>query len=82
MNHLDVATADRLELVASARPTIKKRYSCLLDVLNYCCTKIGVRTLRANILQPPCSLSEIEARLNCVTELLEHSDMLYAVQVN
>lgn len=79
---LDVATADGLELVASARPTMKKRFSCLLDILNHCITKIGARTLRATILQPPCSIPDIEARLDCITELMEHTDMLAAIQVN
>ncbi|KAK4879853.1 hypothetical protein RN001_007999 [Aquatica leii] len=78
---IDVATADRLELVASARPTIKRKYTCLFDILNYCYTKVGKLSLRASILQPPCLVPDIEARLECVTELLEHGELLTDIKI-
>ncbi|XP_018318925.1 uncharacterized protein LOC108732555 [Agrilus planipennis] len=41
--------------------------------MNFCLTKIGARTLRASILQPPSTKNEIESRLECVSELIERS---------
>ncbi|KAB0793781.1 hypothetical protein PPYR_13401 [Photinus pyralis] len=79
---IDVVTADKLELVASTRPSVSKKYSCLLDILNYTQTKVGALALRASILQPPCKVIDIEARLNCVTELIGHGEMLTALQVS
>ncbi|KAF5303174.1 hypothetical protein FQA39_LY10087 [Lamprigera yunnana] len=78
---IDVATADKLELVASARPAMKKKYSCLFDILNYCYTKIGALMLRAIILQPPCLVADIEARLDCITQLQENGEILTAIQI-
>ncbi|KAF5308796.1 hypothetical protein FQR65_LT06029 [Abscondita terminalis] len=78
---IDVSTASRLELVACARPTIERKYSCLFDILNHCYTKIGALSLRATILQPPCTVSVIEARLNCVKYLIEHGETLPAIQI-
>ncbi|KAK5649224.1 hypothetical protein RI129_000253 [Pyrocoelia pectoralis] len=78
---IDVGTAHKLELVASARPSIQKKYSCLFDILNYTYTRAGALALRATILQPPCKVHDIEARLNCVTELVEHGEMLTALKV-
>ncbi|GJQ80916.1 hypothetical protein Trydic_g4733 [Trypoxylus dichotomus] len=77
---IDVSTADKLELVACNTVTTNEKYSSLYGILNYCLTKIGARTLRATILQPPCSIPDIEARLECVTELKKNSDMLMSVQ--
>lgn len=53
----------------------------LLGVVRHCHTKGGVRLLRANILQPPCSLSKIESRLNCVNELVDNPLLFYALEV-
>ncbi|KAK9744780.1 MutS domain V [Popillia japonica] len=77
---IDVSTADKLELVAPNTATSNERYASLYGILNYCLTKIGARTLRATILQPSCSIPDIEARLDCVTELKKNSNMMMAVQ--
>ncbi|GJQ80913.1 hypothetical protein Trydic_g4730 [Trypoxylus dichotomus] len=77
---IDVSTDDKLELVACNTVTTNEKYSSLYGILNYCLTKIGARTLRATILQPPCFIPDIEARLECVTGLKKTSDMLMSVQ--
>lgn len=78
----DISTADNLELVASTCVNLSNsKYSSLFGVLNHCLTKIGARTLRSAILQPPCNAPDIEARLDCVQELIDNYHMLTAVQV-
>ncbi|XP_022916222.2 mutS protein homolog 4-like [Onthophagus taurus] len=77
---IDVATADNLELVSSASSIYNKKAS-LFGILNYCRTKIGSCTLRANILQPPCMVMDIEARLNCISEILHDSNALTGIQL-
>lgn len=80
---VDISTADNLELVASTCVNeTSSKYSSLFGVLNHCQTKIGARTLRSAILQPPCNAPDIESRLNCVQELIENRHMLTAVQVH
>jgi hypothetical protein len=37
--------------------------------------------LRANILQPPCDLGTIQARLDAVSELLDASETFFGLQV-
>ncbi|XP_017770961.1 PREDICTED: mutS protein homolog 4-like [Nicrophorus vespilloides] len=77
---IDVFTADKLELVACALPSSDSKYSSLRGILNHCVTKIGSRILRATLLQPPCSLQDIEERLDCVEELIRNPDKIYAIQ--
>ncbi|KAG5871912.1 hypothetical protein JTB14_025004 [Gonioctena quinquepunctata] len=78
---IDVSTADRLELVCSTRPAQGNKYASLFGVLNHCQTKIGARTLRSIILQPPCGVEYIEKRLNCVDELVKHPEGLSQLQM-
>lgn len=78
---LDLDTANRLELVMSLnRPDINFG-SSLLGVVNHCRTKGGLRLLRANLLQPFCSLDKIESRLNCVSELINNPILFCALEV-
>ncbi|XP_018566348.1 uncharacterized protein LOC108907240 [Anoplophora glabripennis] len=77
---IDVSTADRLELVCSTKPAQGNKYSSLFGVLNHCLTKIGSRTLRSSILQPPCRIAYIEERQNAVAELIRHPKMLLSIQ--
>lgn len=77
----DISTADNLELVASTCAASPRRFSSLFGILNHCYTKIGARTLRSAILQPPCTVPDVESRLDCVQEMLEVPQMLAAVQV-
>lgn len=69
----DVETAKRLELLK-----VDGRYrihSSLFDILNYCVTAIGKRTLRARILEPHCDVAVIRSHhesiqeLNCVANI-------------
>ncbi|XP_074040955.1 uncharacterized protein isoform X2 [Leptinotarsa decemlineata] len=78
---IDVSTADRLELVCSTRPAQGNKYASLFGVLNHCQTKIGARTLRSIILQPPCDVNLITDRLNCVDELAKHPEALSSLRV-
>ncbi|XP_049817056.1 uncharacterized protein LOC109604910 [Aethina tumida] len=77
---IDVATADRLELLTSSQPGQATKYSSLLGVLNKCFTKVGTRTLRSAILQPLYDVQLIEERLNCVTELVNNREMALSLQ--
>lgn len=70
-----------MELVASTCASYNTRYSSLFGVLNHCLTTIGKRTLRSSILQPPCAGPDIEARLNCVEELVDHPQTLTSIRV-
>uniref|UniRef100_A0A6P7F7L9 Uncharacterized protein LOC114325556 n=1 Tax=Diabrotica virgifera virgifera TaxID=50390 RepID=A0A6P7F7L9_DIAVI len=63
---IDVSTADRLELVFSAKPAQANKFSSLLGILDCCYTKIGKRKLRSWILQPPSRILYIEERLDCI----------------
>ncbi|XP_072381158.1 uncharacterized protein [Diabrotica undecimpunctata] len=78
---IDVSTADRLELVFSAKPAQANKFSSLLGILDCCYTKIGKRKLRSWILQPPSRISYIEERLDCVGELMENPELLPSVQI-
>ena len=73
--------ADKLELVASTAPNAGK-YSSVYGILNYCLTKIGSRTLRAEILQPPCSVPQIEVRLSCIEEIKSDPHMFNLIKVH
>ncbi|XP_076262167.1 uncharacterized protein LOC143197513 [Rhynchophorus ferrugineus] len=77
---IDISTADRLELVASLQPNQANKYSTLFGVMNRCLTKVGARNLRSIILQPFYSVKKIEERLNCVSELISHPDLLLSIQ--
>lgn len=78
---LDIATADRLELVCSNQPAQANRYSSLFGIMNRCLTRVGTRNLRSIILQPLYSSKKINERLNCVEELIKHPEILLSVQV-
>lgn len=77
---IDISAADKLELVANEGVTEPGKKGSLFAVLNHCLTRIGSRTLRSTILQPPCSIPDIEARLDCVTQLINKPEMLGAIQ--
>ncbi|CAH1101190.1 unnamed protein product [Psylliodes chrysocephalus] len=78
---IDVATADRLELVCSAKPSQANKHSSLLGILNHCYTKMGTRMLRSWILQPLFNISYIQARLDCVDELMKNQEVLSHLQI-
>lgn len=76
---IDIDTANRLNLVtapAEAHSTNAKHPSSLLAIVDHCVTNVGRRLLRNDILQPPCCLRDIEARHDCVQELLEQPQHL------
>ncbi|KAH1025378.1 hypothetical protein HUJ05_010113 [Dendroctonus ponderosae] len=77
---IDIATADRLELVCSNQPAQANRYSSLLGIMNRCLTRIGTRNLRSIILQPLYSSEKINERLDCVEELIRNPGILLSVQ--
>lgn len=77
---LDVSSADTLELIVNKCIVEPGQKSSLFGVLNNCLTRVGSRTLRATVLQPLCSIPDIDARLDCVTELTKKPEMLGAVQ--
>lgn len=76
----DIPAADKLELVSNAGTYEPGKKTSLFAVLNHCLTRIGKRTLRSTVLQPPCSVPDIETRLDCVTELVKKPEMLAALQ--
>lgn len=77
---IDVSAADKLELVENEVIVHPSQKSTLFSVLNHCLTGIGRRMLRATILQPPCSIPDIEARLDCITELIKKQETHAAIQ--
>lgn len=77
---VDISAADKLELVTNERIIDPGQKSSLLAVINKCVTRVGNRALRAMVLQPPCSVPDIEARLDCVTELQKKPQTLAAIQ--
>lgn len=59
-----------MELLAKSNPnTVKSHFPSLFDVLNYCVTSIGKRTLRARILEPMCDIPSIRHIHDCIFEL-------------
>uniref|UniRef100_A0A1B6D8P9 DNA mismatch repair proteins mutS family domain-containing protein n=1 Tax=Clastoptera arizonana TaxID=38151 RepID=A0A1B6D8P9_9HEMI len=76
--NIDVETAQRLELVLSYGSN--EINGSLFGILNHCSTISGYRLLRANILQPPTTLPQIEKRLNSVTELAQNPMLLHSLQ--
>lgn len=75
---IDVESAHRLELLFPLYPSAERR-TCLLGVLDQCCTAIGRRHLRARILQPHCDLATITSVHECIFELKENPDLLEAL---
>ncbi|XP_050297732.1 uncharacterized protein LOC126737078 isoform X2 [Anthonomus grandis grandis] len=77
---IDVATADRLELVCSNQPAEANKYSSLFGIMNRCLTRVGSRNLRSIILQPLYFNDKIDERLDCVQELIKNPEILISVQ--
>ncbi|KAI9487454.1 MAG: muts domain V-domain-containing protein [Benjaminiella poitrasii] len=75
---IDTITAKNLELVSNTSNSHAR--NTLLGILNRTVTPMGKRLLRMNILQPPCSLSVIEDRLNAVEELSQSEERLFNIQ--
>jgi DNA mismatch repair protein MutS len=75
---LDVATQTNLELVES-RGTGNASTS-LLSVLDRTLTPMGARKLRAWILQPLRSLTELASRQELIAELLQEPDLLSSIR--
>ncbi|XP_055320057.1 mutS protein homolog 4-like [Sitodiplosis mosellana] len=67
---IDIDTSYKLELLTINNPnTVKSHFPSLFDVLNYCVTSIGKRTLRARILEPMCDIPSIRQIHDCIEEL-------------
>ncbi|XP_066248399.1 uncharacterized protein [Euwallacea similis] len=77
---VDIATADRLELVTSNQPAQANKFSTLFGVMNRCLTRAGTRQLRSLLLQPLFSRKKIQNRLDCLEELIKNPEMLLLVQ--
>lgn len=60
MNRLELLKVDNIH---------RNVHSSLFDILNYCVTAIGKRTLRARILEPLCDISLIKDYHECIDEL-------------
>lgn len=74
---IDTQTSARLELLYSLsnEPTAVKKFS-LYAILNFAETRIGQRHLRANILEPSCSIDVITHRQEQIKILLDENDLL------
>ncbi|KAL0275351.1 UNVERIFIED_CONTAM: hypothetical protein PYX00_003220 [Menopon gallinae] len=77
---IDLETANKLELVVNCLKSQSTTDNSLYGVLKHCHTKGGLRLLRANILQPMCSVKRIESRLDCVTELVKKPLLFFAIE--
>src|SRR5438477_7479878 len=73
---LDAATQTNLELVESRN----SRDTSLLAVLDRTITPMGGRKLRAWILQPLRSLTELERRQQAIADLLQEPDLLASIR--
>ncbi|KAK0414769.1 hypothetical protein QR680_011608 [Steinernema hermaphroditum] len=70
---IDLHTLRNLEVISM---TSKHERDSLYSVLNTCLTASGERTLRSNLLQPSANLDSINAKLDCVEELVNNHAML------
>ncbi|XP_062559782.1 mutS protein homolog 4-like [Armigeres subalbatus] len=75
---IDVECIGHLELMYSLHKTNDNH--SLYRLMNHCITSVGKRHLRANLLEPSCSLEVLETRLTCVDELLTKNDLLCGIQ--
>lgn len=73
---LDAATRKNLELVETLRE--KNKYGSLLWAIDRTKTNMGARLLKSWICQPLKNLSEIMARQNSVSELVQNEDVRFA----
>ncbi len=74
---LDSATRKNLELVETLRE--KNKYGSLLWAVDRTKTNMGARLIKNWICQPLKSVSDIMKRQNSVSELIEKSDIRYAL---
>lgn len=74
---LDAATRKNLELVETLRE--KNKYGSLLWAIDRTKTNMGARLLKSWICQPLKNLSEIMARRNSVSELVQNEDVRFAL---
>lgn len=74
---LDAATRKNLELVETLRE--KNKYGSLLWAIDRTKTNMGARLLKSWICQPLKNLSEIMARQNSVSELVQKEDVRFAL---
>jgi DNA mismatch repair protein MutS len=75
---LDANTRRNLELVETLRD--RTLSGSLLSVLDETLTPMGCRTLRKWLLQPLCSVSEINSRQQAIAELLESPQRVAAIE--
>ncbi|KAL4430860.1 hypothetical protein ABPG75_006116 [Micractinium tetrahymenae] len=79
---IDSATAAALELIQPIRVgTCSSKLSggSLFRVLDRTKTRCGARLLRANLLQPLRDIATLNARYDCVEELMEEGEMAFSV---
>lgn len=77
----DTATSKRLELCYSTSLDPESKQFSLFHMLNKCVTRIGQRHLRANILEPSCSLAFIEKRQEQIKILISKSELRALLKV-
>lgn len=75
-------TSQKLELVNSENLGPMSSSNTLFGVLNNCSTIGGQKHMRALILQPSSDESEINARLDCVQELIENPEIFFSLKVH
>jgi len=75
---IDASAAVHLELIQNVGDVKSKDF--LYGVLNYTKTAGGGRLLRSNILQPPCDISTIMNRYDCIEELVAKEELFLNLQ--
>ncbi|BGO91790.1 MutS protein msh4 [Rhodotorula toruloides] len=75
---IDADSVKNLELVSNMLNKNSKQH--LLGMLDKCCTAMGTRHLRSNILSPLTEPSVIDARLDTVEELVKSEERLRAIR--
>lgn len=80
---IDTQTSARLELLYSLsnEASAIKKFS-LFSILNKCVTRIGERHLRANILEPSCSIDFIRNRQEQIKLLIEMEEVWLTLKEN
>ena len=77
---LNSQTIHALELISNnVNPKDKSPGTSLFNTLNKCKTHNGKRLLRSNILQPLTDINAINARLDCIEELLSSETLFYSL---
>ena len=73
--HINNDCLFQLNLIASNKQEYTNGISCLFDVINNTCTKMGSRLLRDRLIRPITNISELENRYNLIDKSLKVTEV-------